>query len=318
MIPRVIEIQNPGNYLSVSRGHLIITKENEKVGTVPLADIGVLLISNPACSLSIAVLNRIIENGGQVIVTGENFLPSGALLPINSMISFPERFELQFKMSKRLQNNLWADIVTMKVSNQMAVLESMGHNVDKIRELKDKIKAGDPSNIEAQVARAYWPMLFGPNFRRDKTAEGINSLLNYGYTILRASTTRAIVASGLSPSISIHHSIGQNPMALSDDLMEIYRPLVDTIVYNLYNMSLDFICPDTKKELASLLTLDFHTETGFTRLSNSLLDLCSAFLSSLKSKKANLNLIDLKKTIHHMNLLPTESMEGLLTNLNNE
>jgi CRISPR-associated protein Cas1 len=303
MIPRVIEIQNPGNYLSVSRGHLVISKGNEKVGSVPLADIGVLLISNPACSLSIAVLNRLIENGAQVIVTGDNFVPSGALLPLNSMVSFPERFEMQFRMSKHLKNSLWSEVIALKVANQIAVLESVGQDTSQIRELKSKIKAGDPSNIEAQVARIYWPLLYGHGFRRDRTADGVNALLNYGYTILRAATTRAIVASGLSPAISLHHSVSQNPMALSDDLMEIYRPLVDMLVYNLYISSLDFICPDTKKELASLLTLNVYTDTGFSTIPSSLLDLCASLLISLQAKKCKLKQINLGETIKKINCL---------------
>ncbi len=87
--------------------------------------------------------------------------------------------------------------------------------------------------MEAQASRKYWSALFGEDFKRDPEGEGPNMLLNYGYSVLRAATARAICSVGLHPSIGLHHHNRYNPFCLADDLMEPYRPAVDAVVFNL-------------------------------------------------------------------------------------
>ena len=103
----------------------------------------------------------------------------------------------------------------------------------RLEHLSAAVKSGDPSNIESQAARIYWGTLFGPTFRRDRTEEGINALLNYGYTVMRAAVARALVGTGLHPSLGIHHRNQYNSFALADDLLEPLRPLVDIQVFQL-------------------------------------------------------------------------------------
>lgn len=102
-----------------------------------------------------------------------------------------------------------------------------------MRSMARRVASGDPDNLEAQAAQRYWVNLFGPTFRRDRDAEGINAVLNFGYAVIRASIARNIVASGLLPSLGVHHSNRGNPFCLADDLIEPYRPLVDKVVAGL-------------------------------------------------------------------------------------
>jgi len=51
--------------------------------------------------------------------------------------------------------------------------------------------------MEAQAARHYWPALMAAGFRRERAAVDANSYLNYGYTVLRAATARAVCGTGL-------------------------------------------------------------------------------------------------------------------------
>ena len=90
-----------------------------------------------------------------------------------------------------------------------------------------RVRSGDPDNLEAQAAQRYWSRLFGAVFRRDRDADGVNALLNYGYAVIRAAVARAIVAAGLIPSLGVHHRNRSNPFCLADDLFEPYRPYVD-------------------------------------------------------------------------------------------
>jgi CRISPR-associated endonuclease cas1, NMENI subtype len=127
-----------------------------------------------------------------------------------------------------------------------------------------KVRSGDPDNIEAQGARRYWGLLFGDGFKRDQKADGVNALLNYGYTILRATTARAVIAAGLHPSIGLHHSNDANAMRLVDDLMEPFRPMVDLKVRGLIRQGLFEVTPETKKALALVMCADMQTSAGAT------------------------------------------------------
>ena len=289
MIARIVELQSPGSYVRVSRGHLVVLHKNQKLGSVPLADVGVLLVSNPACVLSVSVISRLIANGAQVVICGENFQPTSVLLPINQTVDHGNRIQAQFRASVPQKKRLWSILVHAKIRNQTAALEAFGIDNNEISSLLKKIRSGDPLNIEAQAARLYWPLLFGIYFRRSPILGGANTLLNYGYTILRAATSRAVVSCGLLPSLSIHHSAKQNPMALVDDLMEPFRPIVDTVVRNLVAIGIDYMCTDSKRELSSILFMDLHTQDGLTTLPCALQKLCYSLLLCLENKNASLS-----------------------------
>lgn len=102
-----------------------------------------------------------------------------------------------------------------------------------LKQMIAKVKLGDVENIEGQAARKYFTTLFGSDFRRDRDSGGINSLLNYGYIILRSAMARAVMGAGLHPTIGIHHKNYLNPMRLVDDLIEPFRAMVDLKVYGL-------------------------------------------------------------------------------------
>ena len=130
--------------------------------------------------------------------------------------------------------------------------------------LAGKVKSGDPDNIEAQGARRYWGLLFGDSFRRDREAEGLNAMLNYGYTVMRSATARAVIAAGLHPSIGLHHSHDNNPMRLVDDLMEPFRPFIDLQVWRLQRDGKAQVSSETKRALVHTLYEDLPTSTGLT------------------------------------------------------
>jgi CRISPR-associated protein Cas1 len=130
--------------------------------------------------------------------------------------------------------------------------------------LASKVRSGDPDNLEAQGARRYWGLLFGDEFRRDQDGEGLNALLNYGYTVLRAATARAIVAAGLHPTLGVFHSNEGNAMRLVDDVMEPFRPVIDLRVWQLARQGERHITPDTKRALVRTLYDDMQTSIGAT------------------------------------------------------
>src|SRR5690606_35863877 len=145
-----------------------------------------------------------------------------------------------------------------------AVLEAVGVPYMPLLALAKKVRSGDAGNLEAQGARRYWGLLFGDEFRRDQAAGGLNSLLNYGYTILRSATARAVVGAGLHPSIGLFHSNSGNPMRLVDDLIEPFRPVVDMKVWLLRRQDEKDVTPETKRAMVQTLYDDMLTDVGAT------------------------------------------------------
>ena len=92
-----------------------------------------------------------------------------------------------------------------------------------------------------------------PDFTRDRQGIPPNNLLNYGYAILRAVIARSLVSSGLLPTLGIHHHNRYNAYCLADDIMEPYRPYVDSLVYGITEERGGDVPADITKELKTLL-----------------------------------------------------------------
>jgi CRISPR-associated protein Cas1 len=150
-----------------------------------------------------------------------------------------------------------------------------------------RVKSGDPENMEAQAARRYWTELLGPDFRRDFQSGPENALLNYGYSVLRAATARAVCGAGLTPALGIHHHNRKNPFALVDDLMEPFRPIVDKSVREIMDGEdppSDDLTPEIKRHLARVLDEDVVLEKGISTVMNALHRLAQTFVKSLRGK----------------------------------
>jgi CRISPR-associated protein Cas1 len=186
------------------------------------------------------------------------------VLPIEGNYQQAKRFDAQIAANQPLIKRLWAEVVKSKLQQQAAALEAAGAPHVPLQALVRKVRSGDPDNFEAQGAKRYWGLLFGDDFRRDQQGEGINGMLNYGYTVLRATTARAIVAAGLHPTIGLHHSNEGNAMRLVDDLMEPFRPVIDLKVWQLQKQGESMITPETKRALVRTLYDDMQTSVGST------------------------------------------------------
>lgn len=160
-----------------------------------------------------------------------------------------------------------------------------------------RVGSGDPDNIEAQAARRYWSALFGESFTRDQARPGLNTLLNYGYAILRAATARALVSAGLYPALGLHHRNLENAFVLADDLMEPFRPLIDAHVFDHWRAHGAAVNTAAKQTLARLLVADLAMPDGHTILANALHTAAQSLARSLLDGYPALELPD--------NLFPT-------------
>jgi CRISPR-associated protein Cas1 len=227
---RVLDFTQSPAYLSVRNEQLVIQAKDTPTLTVPIAEIAVVLLSGPAVTLTQPVLAALLAANACVVVAGDNHLPAGMLLPISSHTLSTQRLREQIGMSQPRRKRLWQSIVIAKIQAQAAVLQEHGADAAAVGRLARRVRSGDPDNVEATAAQRYWPLLFGPDFRRRTDAADSNRLLNYGYAVVRAAVARSICAAGLHPSLGLHHRSRSNPFCLADDLMEPYRPLIDSEV----------------------------------------------------------------------------------------
>jgi CRISPR-associated protein Cas1 len=267
MIGRIVEISNDKRHLSLYRGFLLIHDTEgtkEELGRVPLDDIVALIANAHGLSYTNNLLVALAERGAPFVLCGANHNPVGMVWPVEGHHQQAHRIEAQIDCGLPLRKRLWASLVKAKVLQQAAVLKEMQVSHGYIQALAGKVRSGDPDNLEAQAARQYWGLLFGPSFRRNREEEGLNALLNYGYMVLRAATARAVIAAGLHPSIGLHHSHDNNAMRLVDDLMEPFRPVVDWAVCHLQKQGLTRVEPSTKRFLVNSLYWDLQTTAGST------------------------------------------------------
>jgi len=290
MNQRIVEISEPGQYVHVHRGFLIVSREKIERGRVPLADIAVLILSGPGATLSTNAVNALLDENCSVIFCGANYHPKGMVLPVDPHHQHTRRLQQQISATLPLKKRLWQALVRAKIENQAGALESTQMKDEVLYSFARRVQSGDPDNLEAQSARRYWPQMFGNDFRRD--AEGIapNGLLNYGYAILRAGTARAISISGFHPALGLHHHNQSNAFCLADDLMEPFRPIVDRAVRFWVDQGESEVNPAIKRKLAGLLDFELTYSDGVRTLANGLIKLAQSLARSFESKSAELDL----------------------------
>lgn len=290
MIGRVVEIAEDGRHLSLSRGFMVVEAGGRELGRIPLDDIAVLVINAHGATYTNNLLLALADRGAAVVLCGPNHAPAAWLWPLAGHHVQAARMRAQLAAGRPLCKRLWQSVVRAKIEQQGAVLSVLGKPAGGFRLLARQVGSGDPANMEAQAARRYWPLIFGEGFRRDRSAGGINGLLNYGYTVLRSATARAVVAAGLHPSVGVHHRNRGNDMCLVDDLMEPFRPLVDLLAARLVEAGKTEVNPDTKRALAGLTAVDMHTAQGTTPLVTCLERLAVSLAQSFESGEPKLDL----------------------------
>jgi CRISPR-associated protein Cas1 len=266
MLRRTLEVAGDGQYLSVDRGFFVVRKGDEVRGRIPLADIGALIGNAHGLVYTANALIALATRGAPTVVCGSNHNPVAVVWPVDQHYEQAARFSAQVEATLPTRKRLWRQIIQRKIIEQAALLKALGKRFLNLQRMVGRVKPGDPSNIEAQAAKHYWRALFGGEFRRDVDGDGLNSLLNYGYAVLRSAVARATVAAGLHPSIGLFHRNPRNTFQLVDDLMEPFRPSIDGMVYMLYKAGAREVDKEVKRQLASSLYRDRRMDAATTPL----------------------------------------------------
>jgi CRISPR-associated protein Cas1 len=262
MIKRTLYFGNPA-YLKLKDKQLSIeslSEEGTKTTTIPVEDIGVVIIDNSQITLTSGLIQSLQENNVALITCDYRHMPQSLLLPLEGNSVQQERYDAQLQASEPLKKQLWQQTIVQKIKNQAAALESLLLKSDYLIPLYKNVKSGDSDNCEATAAVYYWQTIFKhiTGFVRHREGPPPNNFLNYGYSILRGTMARSIVAAGLLPTLGIFHRNRYNAFCLADDLMEPYRPYVDQIVYQMLNEfgPLDELQKEQKAVLLKIPALD--------------------------------------------------------------
>ena len=288
MLKRTLVFSSP-MALSLKNQQLVIAykdSSDEKI-TVPIEDVGFVLLENQQTNISLPLLNALAENEVQVVICDRKGMPSVLIQSMNSNKLQGETLRNQIACGEVLKKQLWKQVVVAKIRNQASLLNRIGEDGNVLKPFYTNVRSGDVDNREGIAARIYFQHLFGDSFVRDRGEKGINALLNYGYSILRAATCRAIVSSGLLPAIGIHHHNRSNAFPLADDLMEPFRPFIDGVVYNLVMRGELELTKDVKGKLISVL----YTDTMYKKVKRPLsvgLSMTTASMVKCLSKEQNI------------------------------
>ena len=260
MIKRTLYFGNPA-YLKTKDEQLVFeSTETGEMITLPIEDIGVLILDHQQITITQAVIAKLLENNVAFITCDNRHHPTGLMLNLDGHTLQSQKFQAQLEASVPLKKQLWQQTVSAKIDNQATMLESINIGAKNLRNWAMEVKSGDSEHHEATAAAFYWKNIFPifPSFKREREGIPPNNLLNYGYAILRAVVARNIVASGLLPTFGIFHKNQYNAYCLADDIMEPYRPFVDKTVWDIVRMNGSFleITPGMKKQLLNIPAMD--------------------------------------------------------------
>jgi CRISPR-associated protein Cas1 len=274
MIKRTLFFGNPA-YLSTKNQQLVVsylgTEKEEK--TIPIEDVGYVVLEHPQITLTNGLLMKLVQNKTAVITCDQQHLPCSIFQPLEGHSEQTERMHHQLNASTPLKKQLWQQTVTVKIENQAAHFQIRDKNPLRLKRYAKAVKSGDLGNKEALAAAFYFQNLFDvPGFSRNQKDIAPNNLLNYGYAILRAVAARALVSSGLMPSLGIFHHNKYNAFCLADDVMEPYRPFVDYLVYDIVNTgcNIEELNTALKTELLSIPAIDVIMDGQLSPLMNAM------------------------------------------------
>ncbi len=256
MIKRIVEISSARTHLAVKYDQLIIKQEGTVKDSIPIEDMGILIIDHQGVTYTHSVFTKLLKNNAAIVLCAKDHHPTGLFLPIESNSIQTERYRHQINAKRPLKKRLWKQIIKAKIKHQAKNLGKKHKIYKGLMNLRKQVRSGDTSNIEAQASRKYWPNIFDlENFKRNRNGPYPNNLLNYGYMVMRAAIARSICSAGLLPSLGLHHHNRYNAFCLADDIMEPFRGFIEAEVKKIVKKQnhVEYLDQSTKAELLKIL-----------------------------------------------------------------
>lgn len=272
MIKRTLYFGNPAYLKTANEQLLIEVPEADESKNIPIEDIGLIFLDHQQITITQALLAKLLANNTAIITCNDTHHPAGMMLNLDGNSLQSQKFQAQIEASAPLKKQLWQQTVIAKITNQAAVLQKQRADHKLLLHYARDVKSGDSDNHEAKAAAHYWKHIFPDflQFKRERYGLPPNNLLNYGYAILRAIVARSLTGSGLLPTLGIFHRNQYNAFCLADDVMEPYRPYVDSIVCRIVRDNGKYldISPSMKKALLEIPAIDVTIDEQKSPLMN--------------------------------------------------
>ena len=297
MIKRTLYFGNPA-YLKTKDEQLIIEiQETGETKSTPIEDIGIVILDHQQITITQAVLAKLLANNTVLITCDNTHHPIGLQFILDGHTLQSQKFKAQIEASLPLKKQLWQQTITAKIVNQAAILKKEKVENKYMLTLAANVKSGDIDNCEARAAVYYWKNIFPEflQFRRERYGPPPNNLLNYGYAILRAVVARALVCSGLLPTLGIHHRNQYNAYCLADDIMEPYRPYVDNVVCDIVRSNGKYLemGQHFKKQLLEIPAMDVMLDGQKSPLMNAVQRTASSLAKCFEGRTKKISYPDI-------------------------
>lgn len=215
--------------LSYKNDYLIIRSEDLKM--IHLSEINIIIIENGMASITSYLINELSNKKIKLIICDEKHNPSCEMMPYYGAFNTSKKVMNQSKWKKDKKDKVWQYLIKYKIHNQAMLLKKLEiEGYEKLLRYEEQVEIADKTNREGHAAKVYFNLLYGMDFNRNDI-DNTNIALDYGYTILLSLMNREVVSKGYITQIGVNHKNEFNQFNLSCDLMEIYRPLIDEIVY---------------------------------------------------------------------------------------
>lgn len=281
MLKRTVLITS-SSHLYLRNFQLIIeNKENGTRSSVPIEDLSMVIIENQQVNISIPVMNQLASENVSVVFCDASHVPTTYLAPFECNTLQGERYRIQINAKVQAIKSAWKQLIEAKIRNQSMLLIKFSKDGDILKPYYSNVKNDDIDNREGIAARIYWKELFDSDFMRSRYGEEPNSMLNYGYSILRAVTLRGIIGCGMLPSLGLHHKNRYNPFPLADDIMEPYRPYIDEVVYELFKNGYKMLDKSVKSKLINVVYADVKIDNNIHPLNIAVSMTCTSILKLL-------------------------------------
>ena len=279
---RTVVISNNAK-LDYQIGYLVV--RGSETTKIHLNEIGMLIIESTAVSMTSYLLNELVKNKIKVVFCDEKRNPSSELVSYYGSHDTSAKIRKQIEWTKDDKAHIWTEIVSEKIKQQALLLQKYGkQEANMLFQYMQEVEFGDVTNREGHADKVYFNALFGKSFTRTED-NPVNAALNYGYSIILSIFNREIVSLGYITQIGLFHDNMFNQFNLASDLMEPFRPLVDSLVIELKP---DKFESDEKYSMLKILNTEVIVADKKEVLTNAIKIYCRSVCDALNDRDVSL------------------------------
>ncbi len=279
---RVVVVENQAK-LDYKMGYLVV--RGIETSRVLLDEMAVLIIENPAVSLTGILIEALTEKKIRVVFCDRKRNPIAELEPHHGCHDSASKIRRQITWEQTTKDIVWRDIVSEKIRKQAEFLNELKltEQANMLSNYVGQVELADATNREGHAAKVYFNALFGMDFTRSADVP-TNAALNYGYSLILSAFNREVSANGYLSQLGIFHDNMFNHFNLACDLMEPFRVIVDREVYR---MRPHIFEQEEKRTLLTILSGKVMIDSQCQVLMNAIKIYCKSVFDAINDKDSS-------------------------------